>query len=99
MSVEVSFAITGPVHLSHSITDAAAGDPAVCVVQLDMPGPASRDEAGAGTGPAIPTAEVLVDLEAPDDMVLSIGLGRAGLAALIDYLTGVQRDWQTGAYR
>lgn len=107
MAVEVSFAMNGPVRLAHSIIDAAAGDPAVAVVQFNMLGPASLAEIGttrwpgcsAPDEPEIPQAEVMVDLEAPEDMVLSLGLGRAGLDALVEYLTGVQRDWAEGKYR
>lgn len=104
MSVDASFAVNGPARLGHSITDAAAGDPAVCVIQFCMLGPASRQAIWPGVQPAclwplLPAVEVMVDLEAPDDMVLSLGFGQADLTALIDYLTGVQRNWQTGNYR
>lgn len=103
MSVEVGLALSGPVRLAHSIIDAAAGDPAVCVVQLNMLGPASLAEVMPGCSPwgapEIPAAEVMVELEAPDDMAVCLSLGEAGLAALIDYLTHVQAEWRTGTYR
>jgi hypothetical protein len=104
MSVEVSFGVTGAVHLAHSITDAAAGDPAVCFVQLDVGAP-DRSPRDAMTGvPLVPVVvvdgEVVVDLEpALDGMTIALGVDQAGLAAVVDYLTGVQRDWQTGNYR